>query len=159
MQHTFSTYRQCCFTSLLTEPQMLLKCCILHIDMILPMHAIFCIFVSMPMSRFINYIWSFIMIFLFIAFNQIIALKQSLVFIWTFLSKFSRRVLINWKLFTRYTQYFSIYRKKREKYQIFIIYSFIYLFTYLFSYLLKFICWHFCCFTASNNYTILRIIC
>ena len=30
---------------------MLLRCCLLHIDMILPRYAIFCIFVSMTTSR------------------------------------------------------------------------------------------------------------
>ena len=76
---------------LMNKRQMLLKCCLLHIDMILPKHATFCIFVFMSASRSINYIilydLSFIMIFNFIAINHIISGTQPHLLIWTLLSK------------------------------------------------------------------------
>ena len=46
----------------------MLKCCVLHIDMVLARHIIFCTFVPMPMS--------FIIIFIFIAINHILSLKR-----------------------------------------------------------------------------------
>ena len=52
----FSTQLQCCLTLSWIEPQILLKCCLLFIDMTLPRDAIFFIFVSMFTSRSIDYI-------------------------------------------------------------------------------------------------------
>ena len=54
---------------------MLFKCCLSHIDMIFPRHAIFCIYVSMSRPRSISYM------------DHIISLKQPHLFIWTFLPK------------------------------------------------------------------------
>ena len=54
-QRIFSTQPQCCLTFLRIEPQMLLKCCLLHIDMILPRHVIFCLFVSISNSMSFNH--------------------------------------------------------------------------------------------------------
>ena len=50
-QRILSTKPQFCLTFLWIEPKMLLKDCLLHIDMILPRHIIFCLFVSMSASK------------------------------------------------------------------------------------------------------------
>ena len=78
---------------------MLLKCCLLHIDMILPRHAIFCIFVSMSTSRSINY-----MIFLSLSFSFSLQLitwshqNATLAYLGFFYQKFSLRVLLSFCL-------------------------------------------------------------
>ena len=66
---------------------MLLKCYLLHIDIILPRHAIFCIFVSMSTSRSINCMIYFSLSFSVSLQLHIISLKQPHVFIWTFFVK------------------------------------------------------------------------
>ena len=64
-QRIFSTQPQCCLTFSWIEPKMLLKCCLLHIDMILQRHAIFCLFSSMSTYNSINYMIYFALSFSF----------------------------------------------------------------------------------------------
>ena len=73
---------------------MLLKCCLLHRDMILPRDTTYCIFVFTSTSRSIND-----MIFLYdfqYHCNHIISLKQPHLYTWAFL--FSLRVLLSFCL-------------------------------------------------------------
>ena len=54
-QRIFSRQPQYCSTFKWIQSQMLLKRCLLHINMILPTHTIFCIVLSLSTSRSINY--------------------------------------------------------------------------------------------------------
>ena len=86
-QRIFSTKPQCCLTFLWIEPQMLLKNCLLHINMILPRHYTLSICVYVYVSVFqLNNLF-FIIIFVFIPINHIISIKQEHLFIWIFFSK------------------------------------------------------------------------
>lgn len=72
-QNIFSTQGHCCSTFQWIEPHSLLKCCLLHVNMILLRHYIFCI-----TSRSIDYIIYFLLsFFFFITSDHIISLKQT----------------------------------------------------------------------------------
>ena len=79
---------------------MLLNCCLLYRGIFLPRHAIFCIFVSMVMSRSIlsSFCDLFFQHFIFITINDIISLTQANLFIGHVCQKFSLRVLLNFYL-------------------------------------------------------------
>ena len=62
-QRFFLTQPQCCLTFQRTEPQMLLKYCLLHRGIALPRHAIFCIFFSLSTS------WSIYVLFMWSVFS------------------------------------------------------------------------------------------
>ena len=67
---------------------------LLDIDLILPEHATFCILMSMPKSKSINFlIYFLIIIFIFIAIYYITSLKQRHLLIWNFLSKVQPQVV------------------------------------------------------------------
>ena len=98
-QRIFSTKPQCCLTFLWIEPQMLLKNCLLHINMILPRHYTLSICVYVYVSVFqLNNLF-FIIIFVFIPINHIISIKQQHLFIsGYFFQKFSLQVLLRFCL-------------------------------------------------------------
>ena len=80
---------------------MLLKCCLLHIDIVLQREPIFSVFVSMSTS------WSYfsiyeihfaVIIFIFVAMNQVILLIQANFFFEHVCQKFSLRLLLSFFL-------------------------------------------------------------
>ena len=50
-QRFFSTQPQCCLTFLQTELQMLLRCCLIHITIIIMRHSLYLVAIFVPMSR------------------------------------------------------------------------------------------------------------
>ena len=81
---------------------MLLKCCLLHRDIVLPVHAIFSIFVSIVyvlVYIVLIYVICFvIIIFIFIITNHIISVIQPNLFFGHVCQKFSLRVLLSFCL-------------------------------------------------------------
>ena len=81
---------------------MLLKCCLLHRDIVLPRHAIFSIFVTISTSWSIYVlfivIYPTIIIFIIITINHIISLIQTSLFLEHVYQKFSLRVLLSFCL-------------------------------------------------------------
>ena len=96
----FSKQPRCCLTWI--EPQILRKCCLLHMGIILPRCIIFCIFVSIfiRLRLFTSSLCDlfFIIIFIFITVNHIISLKQTHFLFGRFCEKFSIRVMLGFCL-------------------------------------------------------------
>ena len=79
---------------------MLLKCCLLYWDIVLPRHTIVSIFVYiLGYVCFIYVIYFGINIFIFIIINHIIPLKQTNLFLGHVCQKLGLRVLVNFCLF------------------------------------------------------------
>ena len=76
---------------------MMLKCCLLHIDIVVPRHVIFCVSMSISPS-YLCYQFG-ITIFIFITSSHIISFKQThLFFFGHFCQNFSLRVLLSFCL-------------------------------------------------------------
>ena len=77
---------------------MLLNCCLLHKNIVLPRHAVSCVLFSISTSRSIYVIYFSIIILIFIAISHIISLEQTNLFFRRFYVKFNRRVLLSFCL-------------------------------------------------------------
>ena len=49
-QHFFSTYPQCCLTSSWIELQTLLRCCLINIDIIIPRHFLYLLYLCLRLD-------------------------------------------------------------------------------------------------------------
>ena len=83
----FSVQPQCCLTFQWIEPQVFLRCCLLHAD-ILPGYFLYLVHLCLALSlgQLMSYLFEyfFIIIFIFIMINQLISLKQTHLFLCTF---------------------------------------------------------------------------
>ena len=79
-QCVFSTKPQCCLTVSWIEPGMLLRCCLIHISMIILRHVLYllCLCPRLDLGLFMSYLCDsfLIFIFIFIMINRIILWTQ-----------------------------------------------------------------------------------
>ena len=97
-QGLFSTQPQCCWTFLI-NPQMLHKCCLLHIDIILRWHLLDLVYLCLCLRQglFMSYGCDlfFIIICIFIIIKHIISSKQARMVFFPHSQKFSLWVLLS----------------------------------------------------------------
>ena len=86
-QHFFSTQPQCCLTFSWIQLQMLLRCCVIHITIIILRDILYLVYLCPCLGQIMLYLCDlfFIFSFIFIVINHITLLKQKHLFFVQFL--------------------------------------------------------------------------
>ena len=88
-QRFFSTQPQCCLTFSWIELQVLLRCCLIHITIIIPRHILYLVYLCacLGLGLFTSYLCSFFSFSasIFIVINHISSFKQTYLFFVHFL--------------------------------------------------------------------------
>ena len=86
-QHFFSTQCQSCLNFSWIELQMLLRCCLIPVNIIIMRHILYLVYMRPFLGLFMSYLWDLFFIFSlnFIVINYITSFKQKYLFLCTFL--------------------------------------------------------------------------
>ena len=99
-QGFFSTQPQCCLTFSWIEFQMLLRCCLIHITIIILRHilCLVCLCPFLGLGLFMSYLCDLLFIFslIFIVINHITSIKQTYLFFLHFLEYLHYFCMITW---------------------------------------------------------------